>query len=251
MISQKIYALLTTIILNASGCGIVASSRNENDNIERIVAAASELSEPCYCLKENEHILPDNVVNTFTTAIGGSSNVWQRGYYLQLRSRAYAPAKMLELRRKFSENMQNNGYSLEQIQSFFAALTQPGTIVIKESTTRSHQFKETIEHERVHYEFDKLSAADKDLLISFHQELMRKNDIWKRFSDVMGLTFYNEQQFGNGEFAAYLVTNAWFFVDNANKDFPREYEILHNIKEATKAAVCDCEYDLRYNRGQK
>lgn len=60
---------------------------------------------------------------------------------------------------------------------------------------------------------------------------------------MIGLVFYtnmNYNNFGDGEFVAHLVERAWYLVENVKKEFPQEYEVLHEIKEAVEAKKCDC-----------
>ncbi len=260
---RTLNVLLAALVLAGSGCSSAitlynptntSESTGRSDGVEGIVAAEAEkpetASKQCYCLKENEHILPDIVVETFLSLIFGEPKArlypaYHLGHY---EREPQIKIKMAEIEKQFYKTMCDQGYPPEQVLLYLTALSQPDSIVIKESVLKesvlsSNSFKVTLEHERIHHEFDKRPMTEKELLLSLHQELIRRDDIWRQFSQVIGLVFYtnmNYNNFGDGEFVAHLVGRAWYLVEDVKKEFPVEYEILSEIKKEAKVDARAC-----------
>lgn len=253
---KTLNVLLVTLVMGAGCSSAVTSysrtntseSTNHSSGVEGIIAAEAETQkEECYYMKENEHVLPDVVVETFLSLVFGDTraHLYLAYYFNGHELHQDAKTEMAEIEKTFYKKMSGLGYSPEETLLYLVILNQPSGIVIKESAfrepvTSSNSFKKTLEHERIHYEFDKRPMQEKEILLSLHQELMRRDDIWRKFSQAIGLVFY-DNNFGDGEFAAHLVSRAWYLVEDVKKEFPREYDILSEIKGEAEAKICDCD----------
>lgn len=267
---KTLQTLLLTLLIDANCSSAITSYNSTNtsesakssgvDGIVAAVVAAEAIENPtkeCYCLKENEQVLPDQIVETFQSLAGGDRFARSHpAYYFSSKELSPgAKAELDEIKQKFYQKLSNVGYSPEEISVYLAALTQPGGIVIKESVLREpvrspNSLKPVLEHERIHYEFEKILQPEQEKILSLHQELMKRNDLWRRYSKVEKLVFY-DNGFGNSEFVPHLIQNAYFFVENVKTEFPWEYEILLGIKERAKVDTCACDSFKESGMGQK
>jgi len=271
---KTLNALIATLVLAGTGFSSVGCSgaidtritQHADDNPESIENCVensdskkspsiedsdSKTPEECYCLKENEHVLPNKVVENFLSLVFGDAraHLYLAYYFNGHELHPDAKTEMVEIEKTFYKKMSGLGYSPEETLLYLVVLNQPSGIVIKESSFRepvssSNSFKDTLEHERIHYEFDKRPRQEKEMLLSFHQEIIRRDDVWNKFSHMMGLVFYNNN-FGDGEFVAHLVQRAWYLVDSVKTEFPREYDVLREIREAAEAKLCECDFVVK------
>jgi len=183
---KTLQTLLLTLLIDANCSSAITSYNSTNtsesakssgvDGIVAAVVAAEAIENPtkeCYCLKENEQVLPDQIVETFQSLAGGDRFARSHpAYYFSSKELSPgAKAELDEIKQKFYQKLSNVGYSPEEISVYLAALTQPGGIVIKESVLREpvrspNSLKPVLEHERIHYEFEKILQPEQEKILS-------------------------------------------------------------------------------------
>jgi hypothetical protein len=188
-------------------------------------------------LQEGEYVLPDEVFEAYATTVDENLARMPESFRkIMLPYAGYLEKNYIDTKKKkkeLLERLETLGLSKEEIAFYFALLTKPDIIIIRESSL-DRDFIEFLLHERFHKELHELERRNK----KEYKFLMKTGEklIERGLADFL---FFNTNA---KEFYAHLAFN----TDKATREriekilmeeYPKAYEIYYKMKKEVESTI--------------
>jgi hypothetical protein len=226
---------LTALLL---GCGSIIPRASEEDLLQYRKMELANAPQAVSCLKEGEYLIPDAVLDIYARIVDPRpTTFWSGGPVAGTIDYNRLQGQESEFLLKLGEK----GYSKKESQVFYTILSTPGNIFFKQSESREESFPETVLHERVHKEFNRLNPLEQVKVRQAYEELRKRAP-----PDGLGLYIDDKLKYHGfvtmavdlnwKEFFPYLAQGALEdYVEEALKqEFPEAYDLFLGVKEKAK-----------------
>lgn len=188
-------------------------------------------------LEEGEYIIPDAILDRCAKLVGKEKTSEINASFINVNY-FDTEAKLAKFKKVLREEL---GLKRRAANRYINALTTVGNIIIRESGLKKYSIIDTLPHERMHREINKLSFEDKNKLAKVARKLLRRS------TDEGALVRKKDPQAGSGMTYKWEAIKNWeelytylaggVFDEQAEEvlkeEFPEEYAIYKNIKQKT------------------